>query len=211
MEMIVYGEDGLTLWALKNELGKILKDLNDVTPVENCVIFYRPSFGRSGGKNSPQFGEFDFIILSMDHVYLGESKWDRSSEKISKGCLHLRGEQALRNETFQIYIEECLQECDWNSSDSNLNHRLGCIGKKIPPSGSLLETNLKDILRMIRAKYQHQMPVVKHILLYLYDQTNDIRVLEKVSCENDKTSFQLIKLDYSRARHNNTFFIGFPT
>jgi hypothetical protein len=211
MEMIVYGEDGLTLWALKNELGKILKDLNDVTPVENCVIFYRPSFGRSGGKNSSQFGEFDFILLSKNHLYLGESKWDHSSEMIRKGCIHLRAEQALRNEIFQIYIEECSQESDWKSSASSLSHRLESIGKKIPPSGSLLEKNLKDILRMIRAKFQDQMPVIKHILLYLYDQTIQTNVPDKVSCEDDKTTFQLIKLDYSSARHNNTFFISFST
>lgn len=51
MEIFAYGEDALTLWSLKNKLDVILKKLEDFTPVSQCKIFYRPSFGRRGGEN----------------------------------------------------------------------------------------------------------------------------------------------------------------
>ena len=58
MEIFTYGEDALTLWALKNKFLEILKKYEDNTPVSQCKIFYRPSFGRRGGSKSSQFGEF---------------------------------------------------------------------------------------------------------------------------------------------------------
>ena len=72
MQILGYGEDSLTLWALKRELGTILRSLCDTSRPENCKVLYRPSFGRGHG-----FGEFDFIILADACVYLGESKWQR--------------------------------------------------------------------------------------------------------------------------------------
>ena len=80
MEIIGYGEDALTLWAMKKRLDFILDKLNDPTDPDNCKVFFRPSFGRRGGPKSSEFGEFDFILLSIKRVYLGESKWERSSE-----------------------------------------------------------------------------------------------------------------------------------
>ena len=74
MQILGYGEDALTLWAMKNKLDVILEALNDSSDPSTCQVFFRPSFGRSGGDKSPQFGEFDFIILSQNGLYLGESK-----------------------------------------------------------------------------------------------------------------------------------------
>jgi len=106
MQILTYGEDALTLWALQNKLPFILQALNDSSAPSQCKGFFRPSFGRSGGVTSSQFGEFDFILLAEHCIYLGESKWDKSSERIVDSVLTLRGEQLLRHEIFMFYIEE---------------------------------------------------------------------------------------------------------
>lgn len=72
-----YGEDALTLWALKQHTSNILEEFQDKTPISNCLIFYRPSFGRGFGS---VFGEFDAILVSRENIYLIESKWDNLAE-----------------------------------------------------------------------------------------------------------------------------------
>lgn len=69
-----YGEDALTLWLLKNQPHEILRQFNDEGKPSDCLVFYRPSFGRSGGPDSAEFGEFDAILASKENVYLIESK-----------------------------------------------------------------------------------------------------------------------------------------
>ncbi len=63
MQILGYGEDALTLWALQNKLMEILKFLDDSSDQPECKIFFRPSFGRRGGAGSSQFGEFDLRLL----------------------------------------------------------------------------------------------------------------------------------------------------
>lgn len=46
-EMLGYSEDAFTFWALKRHLTEILEKLNDKTKPSDCLIFFRPSFGRS--------------------------------------------------------------------------------------------------------------------------------------------------------------------
>jgi hypothetical protein len=82
MLVYTYGEDALTLWAIQNRLGELLRKLRDVSDPASCEVFFRPSFGRRGAAHSSQFGEFDFIILANRHLYLGESKWDESTEQV---------------------------------------------------------------------------------------------------------------------------------
>lgn len=79
-EILGYGEDALTLWALKKHISEILNKLNDQTTPSDCLVFFRPSFGRSGGKRSAQFREFDSILASSKNIYLIESKWDNLSQ-----------------------------------------------------------------------------------------------------------------------------------
>lgn len=107
-EILTYGEDGLTLWALKKELGKILEKLEDEykdTP-DKCKVFYRPSFGRNTG-----IGEFDFIIVTKSKVYLGESKFFirdnyKSSEIRKTKQPYLRDEQINRPANFRKIISD---------------------------------------------------------------------------------------------------------
>ena len=64
VQLIGYGEDSLTLWATKEKLRDLLMQLSDPSDPESCKAFFRPSFGRGGGSKSPEFGEFDFILLT---------------------------------------------------------------------------------------------------------------------------------------------------
>ena len=68
-KLLGYGEDFLTLWALEEQLAAILSKFEDHTPASDCLAFYRPSFGRSGGENSAEFGEFDAIISSRENSF----------------------------------------------------------------------------------------------------------------------------------------------
>lgn len=94
-----YGEDALTLWALKQHTSKILNEYQDKTPISDCLIFYRPSFGRHSKANSSVFGEFDSILTSRENIYLIESKWDNLA-KFTNDELILREEQTLRHKIF---------------------------------------------------------------------------------------------------------------
>jgi hypothetical protein len=98
-----YGEDALTLWLLKNRPDEILKRYNDKTEPSGCRVFYRPSFGRNGGKDSAEFGEFDAILASKENVYLIESKWD-NHRKDNQKELRLRDEQTTRHKVFRWYL-----------------------------------------------------------------------------------------------------------
>ena len=144
-----YGEDALTLWALKNKLRDILKELGDESDPEKCTVIYRPSFGRSGGDKSSQFGEFDFIILAENRLYLGESKWDSSSAKVKEGRIELEQRQLDRHVIFKRYIEQWLVcgTTDWDEF-VEVNH--GAIkiteefSKPMPPKESNKAAVLED-------------------------------------------------------------------
>jgi hypothetical protein len=56
MEILAYGEDALTLWALKNKLEYILQELGDLPNSSKRLAFFRPSFGRRGGKIARSLG-----------------------------------------------------------------------------------------------------------------------------------------------------------
>ncbi|MBU2565241.1 MAG: hypothetical protein L6265_09655 [Thermoplasmatales archaeon] len=199
MEILAYGEDALTLWALKNRLEKILKKLGDSIPVSQCKIFYRPSFGRKGGENSSQFGEFDFIVLSKNRLYLGESKWDGSSE-LKKGHLELRDEQKLRHTLFKCYVE-CWFRDEYSNWDdfiekAKVYFEKNNIQKPIAPINSSLALNLQTILKIIRKHYR-TLPEIRNVLLYLHKASASD--LPKKVNEN----FDLVLIDYSKDTLNN--------
>jgi len=106
-----YGEDALTLWALKDgkSLGDIVKACN--CEHENLVnIFYRPSLGRG----TYGIGEFDFMIQLEDTIILGESKWvtpKTGSKEFKKGNkeIVLDDVQIKRHEKFKTMCKEYFQ------------------------------------------------------------------------------------------------------
>ncbi|HUK85529.1 MAG TPA: hypothetical protein VLU95_06685 [Candidatus Acidoferrum sp.] len=152
-----YGEDALTLWFLKNQLAELFNKFNDNTMLSDCIIFYRPSFGRSGGAESAEFGEFDAILASKENVYLIESKWDNHRQS-NRSELLLRPEQTERHRVFKCYL-------------SNQNNEKEFIeGKKIAPANSLLSMNLQFVLSQIRQYCPNSAKPdnVKNVLLYFH-------------------------------------------
>ncbi|MHB1006190.1 MAG: hypothetical protein ACYC3S_11185 [Chloroflexota bacterium] len=170
MKLLVYGEDGLTLWALRYKTDDILRQLGDTTPASDCRAFYRPSFGRRGGENSAQFGEFDFILLSRTALYLCESKWDKSVT-VKDGYLQLRSEQVLRHRLMNALLTAWFGSVCWEDfclrAPIVLKERE--IEKPLPPAGSLLDRNLRSILNLLTEYYAGTIPVVRNLLLYLHD------------------------------------------
>lgn len=196
MHIYGYGEDALTLWAMQNRLGAMLNALGDESEPAQCQVFFRPSFGRKGGACSPQFGEFDFIILAEGHLYLGESKWDKSTEQLGDGTLALRPEQTLRHRVFRFYVKEWAwgDHASWpefrEASQITL-HKLA--QKPIPAKDSLLAQNLRAVLGIVRRHYV-SLPIVQDVLLYLYDSRVTKELPREVS-----NGFELVPLDYSEA------------
>lgn len=201
MKILAYGEDALTLWALKNKLEYILQELGDVPKLSHCQAFYRPSFGRRGGENSSQFGEFDFILLTENCIYLGESKWDGSSEKIVDGKLELREEQLLRHDLFAFYISE------WFSDDyekwidfqqiAEVKMQKEKFLKPIAPENSLLAKNIQSTLEIIKNHYSN-LPEIKNVLLYFHENLSKEKLPYKAGDD-----FKVICIDYSKALIGN--------
>jgi len=196
MQILGYGEDALTLWAIKNKLDVILEAVEDSSDPSMCQVFFRPSFGRRGGDSSPQFGEFDFIILSKDRLYLGESKWVRSSEKLKDGILELRDEQKRRHEVLKFYVKEWPfgSHSSWREFIDRVRLELESgVTKPLAPENSLLAANLKTVLGVIKEHYA-SVPDIRNMLLYLYDGRAVKQLLQKVS-----EDFDLVCIDYSGA------------
>jgi hypothetical protein len=201
MEILAYGEDALTLWAMTNKLSAILQTLKDSSDPSNCRIFFRPSFGRSGGESSSQFGEFDFMLLAARNLYLGESKWQRSTEKIQDGILALRPEQILRHTLFKFYVEEWAfgNYSSWHEFESKARPKLQQEGivKPIAPARSLLAANLQTVLGVIKKHYT-DLPVVKNVLLFLHNDISIGSIPQKAGRD-----FEVVSVDYADAAFEN--------
>ena len=109
MQILGYGEDGLTLAFLCDSFPQFLIWLGDKTDPNECIVYYRASFGRGGG-----FGEVDAIVVAPTKIYLCESKWnDRDSLRSSYGsaqggsgateyCLSGGPEDSAAREAFEL-------------------------------------------------------------------------------------------------------------
>jgi hypothetical protein len=200
MRLYGYGEDALTLWALTEKLGTILGKLGDDTDPASCVVFYRPSFGRRGGENSSQFGEFDFTILSQERLYLGESKWDGSPLKVEDGVLKLEGNQTRRHEIFKAYVRHWAfgEYRDWEVFRQEAEP---LIGRPIPGKNSRLASNLRTILAAI-GEYYASEPSTLDVLLYFHHGDEAGQILEEAPGD-----FKLVRLDYSEAGMEGKYII----
>jgi hypothetical protein len=201
MKIFGYGEDALTLWALKNKLSIILELLDDSSSISKCKAFFRPSFGRSGGAGSSQFGEFDFILLSEKKLYLGESKWHRSSENISNGILELRKEQLLRHTMFRFYVEEWAfgNHSTWVEFSKYAKEKLVSQGiyKSIPSDERLLATNLKTVLSAVKLQFD-SLPAIKNVLLFLHDGSYTKSLPKQAGSD-----FEVVTIAYSESALKN--------
>jgi hypothetical protein len=198
-----YGEDFLTLWAINEQLQEILGRFeNHATPLD-CLIFYRPSFGRSGGKDSAEFGEFDAVIASKENIYLIESKWDNLSG-YKKERIVLREEQLLRHKVFTWYLTHWSKKYlgKWQKFVEN-NKENFVSGKKLPKvqegKQCILEANLEFILgRLLDHCIGFSSRTnIRNVLLFFYNSR-----VSTPPTEVD-ADFTLIPLDYTNETKGN--------
>lgn len=162
MRILGYGEDFLTFWAITTKLRDILSQLGDNSDPRECSVFYRPSFGRRGGKGRSEFGEFDALIVATESVYLVEAKWDGSEARWPHNTLELSDTQVRRHEIFRWYNENW-NGVDWNDFALMYAEKFKRkFGKPIPRKGTLLARNLTTILSKTRGKK------VVDVLLFLH-------------------------------------------
>lgn len=126
-------------------------------------------------------------------MYLGESKWNRSSEN-KDGLLELRDEQKLRHEIFRFYVEEWVRGdfSNWGSFLQKAEEDIKGKGfiKPLAPEKSLLSSNLQTILQIIKSHF-FSTPKTRNVLLYLHSgESTDLP--KRVS-----DGFELILIDYS--------------
>ena len=197
-----YGEDAFTLWALKYHTSDILKSFQDQTAPSDCLIFYRASFGRSGGEKSAEFGEFDAILVSSENIYLIESKWDNFSAYEDKELV-LEERQELRHHIFSWYITHwnIKYSNDWESfiKEQIDDFQKTFPKKKIAPVDSILATNLQFILTMLQKHCKKFLSErnIKNVLLFFYNRKRSTPPA-KISRQ-----FSLVGIDYSQEIKGN--------
>lgn len=187
MKIIGYGEDALTLFALKEHLRDILNDLEDNTDSTNCLIFYRPSFGR--GKHG--FGEFDAILSTQKNIYLIESKWDKLQEK--------------RNNEYKLEYNQIRRHIIFSAFYNNDSNG---FKNNIPPEGSLQARNLFFIINKLKEHGNCKDKKLINLLLYFYNGKTNKNIQKsiktKLTAKNKKTEkeiageFIILNFDYSK-------------
>jgi len=196
-KILGYGEDALTLWALKHCTSDILESFQDQTAPSDCLIFYRPSFGRHSKEGSAVFGEFDAILVSSQNIYLIESKWDNLLT-YDDNELALRPEQVTRHSIFSWYITRWDRKysSNWKSfvKDHQYEFQKKIRTKNIAPTGSLLATNLEFILNKLLEHCKTFSPVdnIKNVLLFFYNKE------KSTPPSKINRPFKLVSIDYSQ-------------
>ena len=186
MKIYGYGEDALTLWALKNKLDEIIPK-DEITKINK--IFYRPSFGR-GGKGKSNFGEMDFIILTLETIYLGESKWDKLGKSKAKH-INLLDNQILRHKIMAKYIELWEPSNGWESLKTKNSDFMKEFDKEVPDEEKGLACNLLTLLREIGSRKN-----ICNILLYFHNGNNQLIDSKYTKSGVD---FLIRNIDYSQA------------
>ncbi len=200
-----YGEDALTLWALKNKINDIID-----SGEESKMVFYRPSFGRKGGEKSSEFGEFDFIILTDKKIYLGESKWDHSSEiKKSGSEIELKSNQTRRHEILMNYIKSLSTFTDQGNEriDNWENFRKCVLDDKyinnVPEEKSILALNIQTVLDKISSACNKPY-MIQNILVIFEKKSSE----KKYTVKDNFLNFQIKTIEYGNALDQNFIEVG---
>lgn len=194
--MFAYGEDGITLWALQNKLDQILLLLGDSTIKEDCMVLYQPSFG----SGITGIGKFDFILLTEQKLFLGESKWINSRNR-SKNEFPLDQSQLKRHKAFKIYMNVWLenQTRSWTELKSILKPLLQEIDIFIiPDEGTKLQENLLSVLRIIKTHFGNNYYDIEDVLLFFKEEG-----YSKKTPSKSKDGFDLIIMDYPKSSYNH--------
>jgi len=199
-----YGEDALTLWTLKRHTSRILEHpkFQDKTAPSDCIVFYRPSFGRSGGKKSAEFGEFDAILVSSENAYLVESKWDNNAV-YKKDEITLDKEQLLRHQILSWYLTHWNKKHyhNWQNfaKEQEKDFQKEFKNKKRIATKGLLAANLHFILTK-STKHCKKLSAdnIKNVLLFFHNAAKKSKPPKKTN-----KSFTLIPIDYSKEIDGN--------
>ena len=201
IQILGYGEDALTYWALRNRLPDIIHQCSPEEEDEDFSVFYRPSFGR-GGKTKANFGEFDAIIATGQYLFLVESKWASSSE-----CRHdtvkVRDTQRRRHKIFEWYFENWERDNDWASFAENMGTEFSerFPEKKIAPARSILSRNLGSVLEHAVREDGTKKRLV-HLLLFIHPPG----AKPPTSIEPDW--YKLVKIEYPLKKDSQYFEIA---
>jgi hypothetical protein len=199
-KILGYGEDAFTLWALKQHASKILNEFQDKTTISDCLIFYRPSFGRHSKASGSVFGEFDAIIASKENIYLIESKWDNLTE-FNDTEFVLREEQTLRHEIFSWYLTHWNKKYfnNWQTFINEHQNDFKFKNKTIAPKDSLLAKNLEFILSKLQEHCGSLLSEnnIKNVLLFFFNAEKSKPPLKTNS------TFKLIPINYNREIRDN--------
>lgn len=199
VEILGYGEDALTLWALKRHVSTVLNSFKDSSSPSDCLVFYRPSFGRHAKENSSVFGEFDGIIASPQNIYLVESKWDNLVES-KKDELVIRREQLMRHQIFTWYLTHWKKKyaSKWADFKEEQQNTFNFDRKSIAPANSLLAKNLEFVLNKLLdhcAAFCNENNV-KNVLFFFYRGKS--RAPLKIN-----EAFTSIAIDYGKEAPSN--------
>lgn len=196
-QIIGYGEDALTYWAITAKLDEILRTLGDNSYPSATIIVYRPSFGRPGRFSvladkdhlSAEFGEFDAILGTQQAVYLVESKWDLSITPRNTR-ITLKGVQSRRHEIMRWYLQtwRANQPKDWTEFVAQHETPFQTLfpGNKMAPADSRLALNLEFVIKMLSNCGSH----VQDAVLFIGQSTN----IKPIGVKPD--SFKLVILQY---------------
>jgi hypothetical protein len=204
-QILGYGEDALTLWALKNHLSKILERFEDKSDPSKCLVFYRPSFGRSGGEKSSEFGEFDAMVASLENIYLIESKWDNLSNN-ENYKVKIKNVQQLRHDIFSWYLTHWHKKYvgRWENFVKEQELHFKFKKKLLRKKNSLLRRNLEFILNELleHCKQFSGKDNIKNVLLFFYNDGDEPKLPDKIE------TFNLVKIDYSKELTENFITIS---
>lgn len=205
-EILGYGEDAFTFWALKRRTSEILKKLHDQTGPSDCLIFFHPSFGRRGGRGRAEFGEFDAIVASSQNVYLIESKGDRLLRN-KRDKIALTPNQVLRHKIFSWYLRNWDAQRysnNWGgfANEFQSNFAREFRDRKIAPVGSRLAKDLEFVLNKLQEhckRYSCEYGKPRNILLYFHG--NKSEEIKRVAAGD--LNFEAVNIDYSQYTSGN--------
>lgn len=177
MEIIGYGEDALTLMALRDE--EIIKQIltqagnkrkkSHERQIPKIKIYYRPSFGRNG----KCLGECDAIIGTDTKIYFVECKW-MDSKEIQSNSIHLDEKQKKRND----YLIEIARE--YFSDDGNMSEKVK-KDKNIKGDDTKLIVSLKHVFGVMKDGIENKKAKdVFRSLLVVFVDNKAFKVPQKI-------------------------------
>ena len=202
-EIIGYGEDALTIWALLNEdvikmilvKAGVKKNKSHDRQIPKMKIFYRPSFGR----NEKCLGECDAIIGTDTKIFFVECKWTKSKENTSLGIKLDKG-QIERNKMLIKYSKMYFENPE--DAKKQIMSDKGIKGEK---------TQLWDSFNYVLSKLKND---IGRVALQKQDTFRSLLVVftDKSNIKNKKTNpvdgFTTIHIDLARAAkmHKSNFY-----